>query len=360
MRSSGSTSLKMSVPCGPRVHVAHFGRETDATLLRAVQHDLFETGEGATADEEDVRGVDLQEFLLRMLAATLRRHRGDRAFDELEQRLLHALARHVARDGRVVGLAGNLVDFVDVDDTGLRLLDVVVALLKELLDDVLDVLADVAGFGQRRRVGDGERHVEQTRERLGQQSLAAARGADQQDVALRNLDIVLAATGGAATGLQTLVVVVHSHRQSLLRALLADDVFVEDLLDLGGLGKFVARAFGAIFELFTNDVVTELDAFVADKNRWTGNQLTNFVLTLAAERAVQQLSVVMPSASVLGHRRSVWRLQATPACFGNLYITASARNPRGVQAEAVVYTGFVENCEWLNTAGRLDAGGQLN
>ena len=89
-------------------------------------------------------------------------------------------------------LARDLVDLVDVDDAGLRLLDVVVALLQQLLDDVLDVLADVAGFGQRRRVGDRERHVEQPRERLGEQRLAAAGRADQQDVALGELDVVLA------------------------------------------------------------------------------------------------------------------------------------------------------------------------
>jgi hypothetical protein len=32
--------------------------------------------------------------------------------------------------------------------------------LQELQEDVLDVLADVAGLGQRGRIGDGERHVE--------------------------------------------------------------------------------------------------------------------------------------------------------------------------------------------------------
>ena len=63
-----------------------------------------------------LRGVDLQEFLLRMLAPALRRHRGDRALDQLEQRLLHALAGHVAGDRGVVALARDLVDLVDVDD----------------------------------------------------------------------------------------------------------------------------------------------------------------------------------------------------------------------------------------------------
>ena len=56
----------------------------------------------------------------------------DRALDDLEQRLLHALARDVARDRRVVALARDLVDLVDVDDAALRLLDVVVGVLQQL------------------------------------------------------------------------------------------------------------------------------------------------------------------------------------------------------------------------------------
>ena len=49
-----------------------------------------------------------------MLAPALRRHIRGCALHELEQRLLHALARDVADDRRVVGYAGNLVDLVDV------------------------------------------------------------------------------------------------------------------------------------------------------------------------------------------------------------------------------------------------------
>ena len=80
-----------------------------------------------------------------------------RALEDLQQRLLDALAGDVARDRRVVGLARDLVDLVDVDDPGLGLLDVVVGGLDQLQQDVLDVLADVAGLGQRRGVGDRER-----------------------------------------------------------------------------------------------------------------------------------------------------------------------------------------------------------
>jgi len=145
----------------------------------------------------------MDELLIRMLAPALRGNRGDRTFDQLEQRLLHAFARDVARDRRVVALARNLVDLINIDDAALCLVDVVVALLQQLLDDVLDVLADVPCLGQRRRIGDHERHVEKARQRLGQQRLARARGADQQDVALGELDVVF-----LDAGLETLVVVV--------------------------------------------------------------------------------------------------------------------------------------------------------
>ena len=60
----------------------------------------------------------------------------------------------------IIGFARDFVDFVDVDDTCLRFLDIVIALLQQFLDDVFHIFTDIPGFGQGRRVGDGERHVE--------------------------------------------------------------------------------------------------------------------------------------------------------------------------------------------------------
>ena len=72
--------------------------------------------------------------------------------------------------------------------------DVVVAVLQQLLDDVLDVFADVARFGQRGGVGDDEWHVQQTVPTSGPAGSCRPPGrADQQDVALGELDLVLAA-----------------------------------------------------------------------------------------------------------------------------------------------------------------------
>jgi hypothetical protein len=83
---------------------------------------------------------------------------------------------------------GDLVDLVDVDDAALALRDVELAGLEQPDQDVLHVLADVSGLGERGGVGDGEGHVENARERLGQQRLADAGGAQQQNVRLVELD----------------------------------------------------------------------------------------------------------------------------------------------------------------------------
>jgi len=204
----------------------------------------------------------------------------------------------------VIGLARDLVDLVNVNDAGLGLLDVVIALLQQLLNDVLDVLADITGFGESGRVGDGERHIQQSRQRLRQQRLAAPGRSDEQDIALGDLDLFLGAPAAAAARLQPLVVVVDGHRKHLLGALLADDVFVEDLLDLVGLGELIARTLSAILELLADNVIAQLDAFVADEHGGAGDQLADLMLAFPAERAIEQLAVVVAAAGILTHRCS--------------------------------------------------------
>src|SRR5438309_8689207 len=88
----------------------YLSAETDRAQPAARRDDLLEPGEGTAAYEQNIGGVNLQELLLRMLAATLRRYRRHGAFHDLQQRLLHALARHVTGDRRIVGLAADLVD----------------------------------------------------------------------------------------------------------------------------------------------------------------------------------------------------------------------------------------------------------
>ena len=107
-----------------------------------------------------------------MLAIALRRNVACRSFEDFQQCLLHAFTGDIARDGNVVGLATDLVDLIDVNDPDLGAFHVVIGVLEQSQDDVLNVFSDIAGFGQRCRIGDAKRDIENLGERLGEQRFA--------------------------------------------------------------------------------------------------------------------------------------------------------------------------------------------
>src|SRR5690606_28803336 len=118
---------------------------------------------------------------------------------------------------------------------------------------------------------------------LGQQRLAAAGRADEQDVGLRQFDVA-----GLAAVLEALVVVMHCDRKDALRAVLADHIVVERVADvLRRRDAAVLLARDSTLGFFANDVVAQLDAFIADEYRRAGDQLAHLVLGLAAEAAVE-------------------------------------------------------------------------
>ena len=54
--------------------------------------DTLDPIERAAADEQDIGGINLDKLLMRMFAAALRRDVGRRTLQDLQKRLLHALA----------------------------------------------------------------------------------------------------------------------------------------------------------------------------------------------------------------------------------------------------------------------------
>jgi hypothetical protein len=86
--------------------------------------------------------------------------------------------------------------------------------------------------------------------------------------------------------LHPLVVVVDGDRQDLLRVVLADDVVVEEVVDLDRLGQLVEAELARLGQLFLDDLHAR-----------AGDQLLHLLLGLAAERALEQLATV----SELGH-----------------------------------------------------------
>jgi hypothetical protein len=108
--------------------------------------------------------------------------------------------------------------------------------------------------------------------------------ADQEDVRLRQLDVVVLRRMGEA-----LVVVVDRDREDLFRVGLADDIVVQDRDDLLRGRYALAGLHHRGFVLLADDVHAELDTLVANEDRRPGDQLTDFVLALSAERAIERV-----------------------------------------------------------------------
>ena len=222
-----------------------------------------------------------------VLPAALGRHVGHGALHDLQQSLLNALAGHVPGDGGILALPGNLVDLVHVDDAVLRPLHIKVRGLQQTQQDVLHIVAYVAGLRQGGGVRDGEGHLQDPGQGLGKQRLAGAGGAQQQDVALLELHVLIPAEVDA------LVVVVHRDGQGHLGLILPDDVLIQHVLDLPGGGQLIRqvlqRAGGDIVEPIIQNAHAQLDTLIADAHAGPLDHPVDLAFMLAAEGAPQAL-----------------------------------------------------------------------
>ena len=71
----------------PDLHI-----ESDGLAVNTFLYDLIDSLERTAAYEQDIRRVDLDQLLMRMLPSALRRHIGNRSFYDLKQRLLYAFS----------------------------------------------------------------------------------------------------------------------------------------------------------------------------------------------------------------------------------------------------------------------------
>ena len=237
------------------------------------------------AYEQDIVGVHGNHLLLGMFAAALRRDVHNAALYDFQKRLLHALARHVAGDGGIVALAGNLVYLVYEHDAALGALDIVVGILKQPGEDALYIFSHITRLGEDGGVHNGKRHVKHLGDGAGQQGLTCAGGTDQQNVGLL-YDAV-------SFVFDALVVVVYRHRQHLFGGVLANDVLTHKVVHLarllerefaGDLAVALYGAAGGVKDL-AHRIIRSLCAVAADGGVLCGDEQVHFVLAAAAENA---------------------------------------------------------------------------
>ncbi len=116
--------------------------------------DLVDPFKSASADKQNVRGINLNQFLMRMFSSALRRYVGNRSFYNLQKGLLYALAGHIPRYRRVLGLPGNLINLVNIDNPIFRPVDISISSLNNLQKNVLHILSHISSLSQRRRISD--------------------------------------------------------------------------------------------------------------------------------------------------------------------------------------------------------------
>ena len=73
---------------------------------------------------------------------------------------------------------------------------------------------------------------------------------------------------------------------------MTDHVLVEEVVDLSGLGKVGYRGLGGLAEFFLDDLVAQVDTFIADINAGARNELFDLFLALAAKGALEQISAL--------------------------------------------------------------------
>ena len=222
-----------------------------------------------------------------MLASPLGRYVHDRTLEDLQQRLLHAFARHVPRDGRVIPFARDLVDLVDENDPAFGQRHVVVGHLQQPRQDALHVFADISRLGQHRRIDDRKRHFEQFGDRPGQQRLPGTGLPDHHNIRLVDLDLHVV----ALLVQQPLVMIIDRHRYMPLGALLPDHILIEKLFDLNRFQKLLhadgRRLAHRLFGVLGQQRMPALDALVADAGSVVAvEQHSHLVTRKPAERTM--------------------------------------------------------------------------
>ena len=212
----------------PILPAFHRRIKADGAPVRPGLNDLIQPIKGTAADEEDIGGIYLDHLLLGVLPSALGRDIGNGALQDFQQRLLHALAGHIPGNGGILALAGDFVHFIDVNNAPLGQLHVKIRSLQEAKQNVLHIVAHIAGLGQRGSVCDCKGHVENLGQSLCKEGLAAARGADEQNIALLQIHI------GIVRERNALIVIVDRNGQGDLGLFLTNDIVVHEGLHFHG------------------------------------------------------------------------------------------------------------------------------
>ena len=224
-----------------------------------------------------------------MLSAALGWDGSHGALENLQQCLLYTLARYVTGDGCIFRFSGNLIDLIDIYDSMLGTVDVVIRSLDNLKKDILHILPHITCFCQCGRIGDSKGDIENFGKCLSQQSLARTGGPDHDDVTLLEFHIIL------NTGIDAFIVVVYCHRKNFFRFILTDHIIVKKRFHLLWLDEIDSVLIIIILhqiKVVFDDLCADVDTFIADKDSiGSCDQFPHHILGFPAEGAVTRFII---------------------------------------------------------------------
>ena len=221
-----------------------FAAEAYRLLAVSLLDYLLQSVKSAAADKEDIFRIYLNEILSRVLSAALRRHICHSALENLQQCLLDALARNIACDRAVFTLARDFVYFVDINNTFLCKLHIIIRRLNETEQYVFHILADITRFRECRGIGYGKRNLQELCQRLCKKSLAHACRTYEQYIAFLNFHAVILLF--ALQRGNSLVMIVYGDAERFFCRVLTDDIFIKLCFQLGRLGQLGKRRYFAV------------------------------------------------------------------------------------------------------------------
>jgi hypothetical protein len=109
-------------------------------------------------------------------------------------------------------------------------------------------------------------------------------------------------------------VVIDGDRERTLGFFLANDVFLEEVVNLFGLGQIeVGDGLATVLRLtLINDFVTELNTLITDIDARSRNELLDLLLAFATERTLEELAGIACACHEKAFLHAIWTLRSLP------------------------------------------------
>ena len=195
--------------------------ESDWFSIDSCLNDLINSFKSTTTDKQDVRCINLDQFLMWMLSSALRWNRRNCSFDDFQKCLLNTFSGNISCDGWIFWFSCDLINLINVNDSVFCTLDVSVCCLNHLKENIFNVLSYISGLCQCCSICDCKWNIQDFRKCLCQKCLTTSCWSKHQDITLLKFYSKILFCQNS------LIMIVNCNRKNFLRLILSNHIFVQ-------------------------------------------------------------------------------------------------------------------------------------